>query len=428
MRVHLTSLGCRLNEAELENWSRGFQSQGHQITRQIDDAGLVVMNTCAVTSEAVKKSRKLMRRVHAQNPRAKLVVSGCYVSLDPAEIAQSLGVDLVVNNREKDRLVEIAQRELNLHVMPELATLPGESSLLARGRQRAFIKVQDGCRYQCTFCIVTVARGEERSRSVAEVVDEINVLHSQGIQEAVLTGVHIGGYGGDNGSSLVELVETVLKQTELPRLRLGAVEPWDLPETFWTLFDNPRFMPHLHLPLQSGADTVLRRMGRRCGASEFEFLVNRARRHQPDFNITTDIIAGFPGESDAEWRETMEYVERIGFGHLHIFAYSPRPGTRAVNLPNPVAHEIIRERSRELHELGERLKRQALERCIGLEYPVLIEGNDEGAETLLSGYTPHFLRVQLDRCDKGLINSIHPVRLGHLTETGDALMATLREN
>jgi len=425
MRIHLKTLGCRLNEAELETWSREFQSQGHQITRRLDDADLVVMNTCAVTAEAVKKSRKLMHKAHRLNPRAKLVVSGCYASLDPTETAQSLGVDLVVNNSEKDRLVEITQRELDLHAMPELATVPGENSLLARGRQRAFIKVQDGCRYQCTFCIVTVARGEERSRPIAEVIDEINALHAQGIQEAVLTGVHIGGYGSDNGSSLSELVEAVLQQTDIPRLRLGAVEPWDLPEAFWALFDNPRFMPHLHLPLQSGADTVLRRMARRCKTSEFESLVNQARQQCPDFNITTDIIVGFPGESDAEWQATLEYVERIGFGHLHIFAYSPRPGTRAVTLPHPVSRETIRQRSQALHELGERLKRQTLERFIVREYPVLIEGDEESPQAALSGYTPNFLRVQLDTDNKELINRIQWVRLGGLVETGDALTASL---
>ena len=348
MRIHLKTLGCRLNEAELETWSREFQNQGHQITRHLEEADLVVMNTCAVTAEAVKKSRKLMHRAHRQNPKAKLVVSGCYTSLDPTETAESLGVDLIVNNSEKDRLVEIVQRELHLHAMPELATVPGENSLLTRGRQRAFIKVQDGCRYQCSFCIVTVVRGEERSRPISEVVDEINALHAQGIQEAVLTGVHIGGYGSDNDSSLTELISEVLNQTSIPRLRIGAVEPWDLPAGFWELFENPRFMPHLHLPLQSGADSVLKRMARRVKSSEFETLVQQAREQVPDFNITTDIIVGFPGETEEEWQQTMAFVEHIGFGHLHIFAYSPRPGTRAVTLPNPVSRDVIRDRSQEL--------------------------------------------------------------------------------
>ncbi len=225
MRIYLKTLGCRLNEAEIETWSRDFQSRGHQITPHLADADLVVVNTCAVTGEAVRKSRKLMHKAHRDNPHAKLVVSGCYTSLETSGDARTQGVDLFVDNRDKDRLVEIAERELNLHAMPALATVPGENSLLSRGRQRAFIKVQDGCRYQCTFCIVTVARGEERSRPIKEVVTEIDQLHDEGIQEVVLTGVHIGGYGNDCGSSLYELISTILDHTSVPRLRLGAVEP-----------------------------------------------------------------------------------------------------------------------------------------------------------------------------------------------------------
>ncbi|MCP4125665.1 MAG: radical SAM protein, partial [Gammaproteobacteria bacterium] len=269
MHIYMKTLGCRLNEAELESWSREFQEHGHQLTQVLEQADLVVVNSCAVTAEAVRKSRKAMHRAHNRNPEAKLVVSGCYASLDPTTTAQEMGVDLVIGNQDKDRLVEIVSAELKLKSMPQLATEPGVNSLLARGRQRAFIKVQDGCRYNCTFCVVTLARGDERSRPIADVVEEINQLHAEGIQEAVLTGVHIGGYGSDLGSTLAELIQQVLQQTNIPRLRLGAVEPWDLPPQFWSLYENPRFMPHLHLPLQSGSDTVLRRMARRCKKSEF---------------------------------------------------------------------------------------------------------------------------------------------------------------
>ncbi len=421
MRIHLQSLGCRLNEAELETWSREFQTHGHQITRKLDDADVVIVNTCAVTAEAVKKSRKLMHRAHHRNPQAKLVISGCYASLGPAENSQSLGVDLVVPNTEKEHLVETAIQKLDLVAMPEIATQPGENSLLARGRQRAFIKVQDGCRYQCTFCIVTVARGEERSRPIKEVVQEINALHDEGINEAVLTGVHIGGYGSDSGSSLEELVRQVLKQTRIPRLRLGAVEPWDIPDSFWELFKNPRFMPHLHLPLQSGSDEILRRMARRCKRSEFEALVTKARQQVPDFNLTTDIIVGFPGETDEQWQQTLEMVERIGFGHLHIFAYSQRPGTRAATLPDTVPRAVIRQRSQELHDLGERLKQKNLETYIGRSFPVLIEGSCAPDGESLSGYTPNFLRVGISNLDPSAENTIQQIRIEGLSSSGEML-------
>lgn len=428
MRIHLKTLGCRLNEAELESWSRDFETRGHQITAEVADADLVVVNTCAVTSEAVRKSRKLLSRAQRQNPRARLVVSGCYATLNPNENSQALGIDLVVDNRDKERLVEIATRELDLRAMPEQATAPGESGLLGRGRQRAFIKVQDGCRYQCTFCIVTVARGVERSKPIDQVVAEINDRVDQGFQEAVLTGVHIGGYGSDNGSDLYQLIRAVLERTALPRLRLGAVEPWDLPDQFWELFDNPRMMPHLHLPIQSGADSVLKRMARRCKRDEFRQLAEQARRRIPDINLTTDIIVGFPGETDQEWQQTLDFVEQIGFGHLHIFAYSPRPGTRAALLPDPVSRELIRQRSEVLHQLGERLKRETLERFVGRTFTVLVESPLAGPEPGWSGYTPNFLRVNIPLArERDLENRLVEVKLERLADSGDGLIGRLEQ-
>ena len=352
MRVHLTTLGCRLNEAELERWSRDFQSRGHVLAREPDEADIVVVNTCAVTDEAVRKSRKLVRRAQRANPVAKLVVSGCYASLDPRGAAAELGIDVLVPNVDKDRLVEIVSRELGVPTAPLAALAPDAEPLLARGRQRAFVKVQDGCRHRCTYCVVTLARGEERSRPADEVVAEIDALHARGIQEVVLTGVHLGGYGSDTGSDLRTLVETVLQGTHTPRVRLGSLEPWDLPEGFWGLFAEPRLMPHLHLPLQSGADTVLRRMARRCRTDDFRALADAARAAVPDINLTTDVIVGFPGESEVEWGQTLRFVEAVGFGQIHVFPFSPRPGTKAATLPGQIDEETKRRRNRELQDAG----------------------------------------------------------------------------
>ena len=202
----------------------------------------------------------MIRRLHRDNPTAKLVITGCHASLNAEETADQLGVDLVVSNDQKDNLASIAQLKLSLPSMPLSATEPGDIALYSRGRHRAFIKVQDGCRYRCTYCIVTLARGEEQSRKITDIVTDIQRFHDQGIQEAVLTGVHVGGYGSDTGSSLSNLIQAILNDTDIPRLRLASVEPWDLPEDFFKLFNNPRLMPHMHLPLQSGSDSVLRRM------------------------------------------------------------------------------------------------------------------------------------------------------------------------
>ena len=425
MRIHLKTLGCRLNEAEIEAWSRDFQALGHELTQELNHADLVVVNSCAVTGEAVRKSRKLIRRAQRNNPAAKLVVTGCYASLDPAG---SSGIDLIVNNRDKDRLVEIVSKQLNLHAMPEMATEPGENSLLARGRQRAFIKVQDGCRHRCTFCVVTLARGEERSRPAAEVVDEINQLHADGLLEVVLTGVHIGGYGSEIGSSLFQLIQTILEETRIPRIRLGSVEPWDLPENFWSLFENDRLMPHLHLPLQSGADSVLRRMARRCSSADFRQLVEQARQRVPGFCVTTDIMVGFPGETEEEWQQTLAFVGQMQFSHLHIFSYSPRPGTKAAELPGQISKAQQKERSQALYALGQQLKQANQQANLGLELPVLIESKTETNEktAIWSGYTPNFLRVAL-RAPAGaaLENQIRQVRLETLSEAGDHITASL---
>lgn len=399
MQIHLKTLGCRLNEAELETWAQAFQARGHQITRKLADAQLVIINSCAVTQDAARKSRQMIRRIHRDNPQAKLVVSGCYATLNETEAAQLMGVDLIIGNQDKNQLVEKTLAELDMDSMPAMSTEPGEVSLFSRGRQRAFVKVQDGCRYRCTFCIVTVARGEERSRSIDEVVAEINTLHAQGINEAIITGVHLGGYGSDIASNLVELIQAILARTEIPRLRMGSLEPWELPEGFFELFKNPRLMPHLHLPLQSGSDSVLRRMARRCKTAEFAEMVQQARSLIPHFNITTDIIVGFPGETEQEWQQSFDYIKNIGFGHIHIFSYSPREGTKAAGLPNPIDNASKRRRSRQLHELAESMTQAFVAQNLGETVSVLWEGHTEeldNGNTRYFGYTPNYLRVACD--------------------------------
>jgi len=424
MQINLTTLGCRLNEAELENWAQQFQSRGHTIMTDPAHADLLVVNTCAVTQEAVKKSRQLIRRTHRNNPTAKLVVSGCYASLDENMTDDIEGIDLVIHNRDKDRLADLTLQTLSFDTMGSAATAPGEAPLFARGRNRAFIKIQDGCRYRCSFCIVTVARGNERSRAVAEIIREINTIHQQGVNEIVLTGVHVGGYGSDIDSSLQQLVATILADTDIPRSRLASVEPWDLPETFLELFQNKKLMPHMHLPLQSGSDSVLKRMARRCKTTDFALLVDRLRQHIPDFNVTTDIIVGFPGETDAEWQDSLHTIEKIGFSHCHIFSYSRREGTKAATLPEQVPPAIKKQRGQELHALVRQMRRDYLHDQTGKISSVLWETkNTQGKWT---GYTSNYVRVELeDDPTKELENRITQVNIiGHSAEA-DYLRVTL---
>lgn len=428
MNVVLKTLGCRLNEAELEQWASGFQDAGHTVISKIDEADLIVLNTCAVTQEAVKKSRQLIRRAHRKNPQAKLIVSGCYASLTPGLKNDLASIDLLIPNTDKDKLINIVKQELAIAAMPALASAPGEAALFSRGRNRAFIKVQDGCRHKCTFCIVTVARGQERSRLPADIISEINTLHSQGIQEVILTGVHIGGYGSDLNSNLLHLVTAVLAETSIPRIRLGSVEPWDLNDNFFSLFENRRFMPHLHLPLQSGSDKILRRMGRRCKTNDFEHLVTAARAGIAGFNITTDIIVGFPGEGLDEWQDSLHFIEEIGFSHLHIFPYSPRAGTRAAGLPGHIPPAIKKARSQELHTLATSMKRQFLQTQTGQHAEVLFEHSTETVETgtVYSGYTSNYVRTQIILPeDSPIKNTIQEVKLSGINAKGDALLAQM---
>jgi len=427
MRVNLQALGCRLNEAELQTWARQFQRQGHSVTADPEAADLVVVNTCAVTAEAVRKSRKLLRRAQRVNPWAKLVVSGCFASLDGDALAREQGVDLLVPNQDKDRLVAITARAFDLDSMAHDAMAQATDPLSVRGRRRAFIKVQDGCRHRCTFCIVTLARGEERSRPIAEIVEEINRLGTEGVKEIVLTGVHLGGYGSGGRGDLSALIRALLADTEVPRIRLGSLEPWDLPPGFWALFADRRLMPHLHLPLQSGADSVLRRMARRCRTPDFVHLTETARRQVADFNLTTDIIVGFPGETQAEWQQTLSFVTSLGCGHLHVFPYSPRAGTKAAALPGQVHDRTKKDRSRQMHALGRRMKRETLARFVGRRLPILVEGpygDSPGGEWF--GYTSNYLPVRIgaDVVEEPT-NRILDVRLEAVHEDGEHLIGVV---
>ncbi len=429
MRVKLHTLGCRLNEAETEAWARKLRAQGHQLCRRDEAADLVVVNTCAVTQEAVRKSGQILRRSRREDPNARLVVTGCAVSLPFSPPALAPTADLLVPNADKDRLVEVTNQHLGLPSAPEQWREVGGETLFARSRQRAFVKVQDGCRHRCGYCIITLARGEERSRATADLVAEVRGLTAAGVDEVVLTGVHLGGYGSDRPcEDLMTLIRALLAETEVRRLRLGSLEPWDLPDGFWDLFSDPRLMPHLHLPIQSGSDAVLRRMTRRGRARDFVSLAAGARSLVPDLNLTTDVITGFPGETEAEWRETLFLVGEIGFGDVHVFPFSPRPGTRAAGLPDQIPPAIGRGRARQLRSLAAELRRAALTRLVGRRVEILVEGRADTAvaagERL--GYTPGYLPVKVtDISDQSVAgNRIRGVSLTGLTPDGEALLGS----
>ncbi|HMQ53037.1 MAG TPA: tRNA (N(6)-L-threonylcarbamoyladenosine(37)-C(2))-methylthiotransferase MtaB [Anaerolineae bacterium] len=402
MRIRLDSIGCRLNISEVEELARRFAAAGHRLVGPGDLADLYVFNTCAVTQAAERKSRQIIRQMRRANPKAAVVVTGCYAQLSAQQL-RDLGADLVVSNEDKERLPELATAAGLIHdgdpipALDDPAYLPGFGSAgLEAGHTRAFIKVQDGCDNRCTFCIVTIARGAGRSRALADVVTEVKRLVDLGYQEAVLSGVHLGSYGHDLGEAqgLQTLVRAILTETDLPRLRLSSLEPWDLEAGFFKLWQDKRLLPHLHLPLQSGCDATLRRMARRTSQAEFSRLVEVARATIPDLAITTDVIVGFPGETEAEFAASIAFVERMAFAKLHIFRYSRRAGTTAAKMRGQVPGQVQTERSRQMHELNSRLEDDFRRRFVGRTMPVLWESSEPyGFGRQWSGLTGNYLRV-----------------------------------
>lgn len=395
MKVYLKALGCRLNEAELASWAQEYIQQGYSITQNEQDADLIVFNSCSVTGQADKKSRQLLKRFHRNNPTAKVIATGCSTTLNQQRTANINGVSLVVENQKKEHLVSLSRKLIEIPLKTETQTA-NNHQLFSRGRERAFIKVQDGCRYRCTFCIVTVARGEEKSKAINRVIQEIQQLQQQGVQEVVLSGVHLGGYGSDIGSDLTTLIKSMLKNTDIPRVRLGSLEPWELDNDFFDLFSNPRLMPHLHLPLQSGSDAILRKMARRCKTTEFHHLLKRAREAHKDMSITTDIIVGFPGETEQLWQESFNFIQQCQFSDMHIFSYSRREGTKAAGLAEQIPTEQKKQRNQQLQKLAQKQQAEFMQKQKGKKVAILWESKTEQADNNKLqqwGYTPNYLRV-----------------------------------
>lgn len=412
MKIHLRTLGCRLNQSEIDTMARQFQQQGHEITDDPAQADQIVVNTCAVTQDATRSSRHLIRELSRAN--AQINVTGCYAQIAPQDIAVLPGVSRVIDNLSKDHLVEsitgVPIEPFDHEPVSRDEHYPGAS-----GRTRAFIKVQDGCDNACTFCVTTIARGAGRSRPLAEVVNEIRYLHSLGYQEVVLTGVHLGSYGHDLGSQngLVELVRAILSDTDVPRLRLSSLEPWDLSPDFFDLWLDSRLCRHLHLPLQSGCDATLKRMLRRTNQTAFRALVYGARERIPGVGITTDVIVGFPGETDDEFAISAAFIEEMDFAGLHIFRYSKRPGTAAARMRNHVDEAAKKARSAYLHERSAEMEQRFARQFTGQTLPVLWEHISGATEDgfINVGYTDNYVRV---RCvhPRVLTNHVIDARLG----------------
>lgn len=393
MKIYLDTIGCRLNQSEIETMARQFRAVGHEIVASADMADMAVVNTCAVTNDAAAESRGRIRQI-ARLGVNEIVATGCWTTLQPQRASDLPNVIRVIPNDRKDHLVaDVLNLPLESFDLEPISRVPLPG---LHRRTRAFIKVQDGCDNHCTFCITTVARGDGRSRPVADVMIDIQSALDGGTKEIVLTGVHLGSWGYDFNKHLRDLIKVILRETDTPRLRLSSLEPWDLDADFFSLWGDSRLMPHLHLPLQSGCESTLKRMRRKTTPDSFRELVSAARDVMPDVSITTDIIAGFPGETEEEFAESFEFVKEMNFAGGHVFTYSPRPGTGAARMKGQVRPELAKRRNHILHDALEESAKHYREKFVGRRMSVLWESTSEMGEWgwQMEGLTANNMRVQ----------------------------------
>ncbi len=394
---HIETLGCRVNQYEGELLREQLERAG--LTAGEGASDLVVVNTCTVTASADRKSRYSARRLKREHPGAFVVVTGCYAERNAREI-EALGADLIVGQRAKDALVDRLRSLGILEAQPQEACAAGGPQGIGRfeNRVRAFVKVQDGCNHACSFCKVVLVRGRSRSRPLEEIVAEVRRLAENGVREVVLAGIQLGAYGDDLGGTrltrLAELARDVLRVEGVSRVRLSSIEPCDVTDELLDLMaGEPRFAPHLHIPLQSGSDRVLARMNRRYDAGFFRDLVARAVARVPRFRWTSDVMVAFPGETEEDFRATVDLVEDLRPLRLHVFSFSPREGTRAARFEGELpVHEAARRLS-ELTDLSAVLLSRHLGAAVGSRVKGLAESWDPAAG-MAEGYTEHFMPVR----------------------------------
>ena len=400
MKIFLDTLGCRLNQSEIEHMARQFRAAGHEIVPSAEGAEMAVVNTCAVTNDAAADSRGRIRHL-ARLGVNEIIATGCWSTLQPKEAAKLPNVLQVVPNHQKDNLVSetLSLKPLSLRLRSgqafDLEHLNRQPIPGLHHRTRAFIKVQDGCDNHCTFCITTVARGDGRSRALTDVISDIQFALAGGTKEIVLTGVHLGSWGQELNLHLCDLVKAILRETDTPRLRLSSLEPWDLDEDFFTLWEDKHLMPHLHLPLQSGSLSTLKRMARKTTPTAFRELVSAARACIPDVAITTDIIAGFPGETEEEFVESLAFIQEMDFADGHVFTYSPRPGTAAAHMQVQIRSEVRKERNYILRAAFEESAKAYRQKFVGGMASVLWESTTEVGKQgwQMQGHAGNYLRV-----------------------------------
>lgn len=421
--VAFITLGCKVNQFETESMEGLFKQSGYDIVPSTNAADVYVINTCSVTSFGDKKSRQLIRRVQRLNPKAIIAVTGCYSQAAPDEVKAIEGVRVVLGTSDRANIVNYVEQ-----AMEEDGVIDKVDDIMkARefediplyempARTRAFLKIQEGCTNFCSYCIIPYTRGPLRSRKLESIRSEAQKLLDHGFKEIVLTGIHLGAYGKDfkDGTSLYDAAKTVLELPGLRRLRLSSLESIELSKELLDLIKNhPKFSHHLHLPLQAGSDEVLKKMNRHYNRDEFTSLIKNVKESVPGVAISTDVIVGFPGETEEMFAESLEYIKTLGFARMHVFPYSPRTGTPAAKMPDQVPEPVKKDRVHRLQALAKEMAEDFHSQYLGTVQEVLFETNNDG---ITDGLTDTYIRVYTD--DEVETGELYKVRLEKLYKDG----------
>ncbi len=437
--VAFYTLGCKVNQYETNAMEQQFIKSGYKIVNNIEKAEIYVINTCTVTNMAERKSRQMLRRVKELNKSAILVVCGCYAQVAKKELEEIPEIDIILGINEKNNIVEIVEKyieEQRKSKETNVSDVAHQNEFLDFGdvtyteKNRAVIKVQDGCNMFCSYCIIPYARGRIRSRKIENVVSEIKKISEQGIKEVVITGIHIASYGKDFDTAdenkkirLIDLLEAINKIDGIERIRLGSLEPTIVDEEFAKRLSKlEKICDHFHLSLQSGCDETLKRMNRKYTTARYKEATDILRKYYPNVSITTDVIVGFPGETDEEFNRTYEFLKSVDFYRMHIFKYSPRRGTVAEKMPKQVDGNIKEERSSNLIELSNNNENRHNKEYIGKTVNVLFEEYEDGA---YKGHTTNYMMVEVpEKNKKDVINHIEKIKIIDTDEKTRNLIGT----
>ena len=421
-RVSFHTLGCKLNFSESSTIARQFEQGGFLRVGANEPADICVINSCSVTEHADKKCRNLIRKLHRRNPSAIIAVTGCYAQLKAQEIAQIEGVDIVLGNNDKEdlykRVVELTSRGKAQVYSCDCEEISRFFAAFSSGdRTRSFLKVQDGCDYKCAYCTIHYARGSSRNMPIADLVKQAEAVAATGLREIVITGVNTGDFGRTTGEKFIDLLKALNQVEDIDRYRISSIEPNLITdEIIEFCAASPKFQHHFHIPLQSGSDRILGLMRRRYTSEKFASRIEKIRSLMPDAFIGIDVITGFPGETEENFRQTYDLLARLKPSFLHIFPFSERPGTPAVDMPDKVPSYISSQRVEHLEELCEELHYDFCAKYQGKEAEVLFESTMRGG--MMFGYTGNYVRVKVPY-DKRYINQICRVRLGEIDSEHD---------